>query len=398
MAAAKAAKAKAKPPKQGKPPAKPVKKAGKASKAGKATKGPAPSKPKAAGKTSSPRAPAQPSAPVPTPAVAPRDVAEDSPAAWIAERSVSTGAAASPTADGWIPVPSPAGPARPPQAPVFDPATGEWLPVSQVPAPAEPAPDAAKKGTPAYVLWTILLVADLVVLAGATLFAIWVGVVLVFAPDSAVADDLREDLTGGTKASLIVSNLLNLLLFGIIPLLWVLGTRRVPLEGTKRFLHMHLHRRRDGTGSLGATILWGVVLAAIMLAAVTVLITAYTCATDGCLATPEEGEEENPAIQGLLDHLDWPLVVLVALCAGVGEEIFFRGFLQRYLGVWGQAVLFGLAHATGGYLPQILFALGLGVAFGYLIKRGWSLWTLILAHFLYDFVLLGLALLYPELG
>jgi membrane protease YdiL (CAAX protease family) len=333
------------------------------------------------------------------------------PAAKPAPTTPTTPAA--PTAQGWIPIAAPVPPAPPvppvPRAasssaapsrprPAFDPVTGAWLSAEPAAPPADAAPEASiPKGSVRYVLWTILLWIDLAALAFATVAAIVTGLILIFAPDSASADRLRDQLQGGTVADIVLNTVLGLVAFGLIPFLWVWGTRREPKEGTKRFLRLHLQRDGKGQPSVAATVLWGFALALGMLLVVAVLITAYTCATQpDCLAQP--AEDENPAVQGLLDNLSWPLAFLIALGAGVGEEVFFRGFLQRYVGVWGQAVLFGLAHATGGYLPQILFALGLGIAFGFLVKRGWSLWTLILAHFLYDFTLLGLALLYPELG
>lgn len=40
-------------------------------------------------------------------------------------------------------------------------------------------------------------------------------------------------------------------------------------------------------------------------------------------------------------------IVFISLCAGVGEEILFRGAIQPYLGVWVTAVIFVAIH---GYL------------------------------------------------
>jgi membrane protease YdiL (CAAX protease family) len=272
----------------------------------------------------------------------------------------------------------------------FDPATGTWLPPrSPDLSPAGIAPDAARKGTVRYTLLTILLWIDLVVLSLFTLFSIVLGAILLFAPDSAAADDVREMLASGDESGLITNTLLSFLLFGVIPFVWVLGTRQQPWEGTKRFLRLH---------DPAQGILRGVMLGVLILVALAVVMSAYTLATKGVDGFKEVEEEPNPAVDALLQNLTWPIVVLVALGAGIGEEIFFRGFLQRYLGVWGQGILFGLAHATGGYVPQILFAFALGILFGYLLKRGVSLWTLITAHALYDFTLLALALVAPEIG
>ncbi|MFA5943413.1 MAG: CPBP family glutamic-type intramembrane protease [Candidatus Thermoplasmatota archaeon] len=295
-----------------------------------------------------------------------------------------TAAPAAPAA-AWTPVVAP--PAAL-QAHAFDPATGAWLP-APVPPPASSsadAPDAARKGV-GYLLWSILLGFDLALLGISILAAIAFGIVLVFAPDSSSADWVRSQLEGGTSADLVVNTLAAFVSFGVIPLLWVLGTRRVPLEGAKRFLHLH----EPAKG-----ILRGVLLTIPLLVGVVILSVGYTVATEGVDGLTNPEEDVNPALQDILDNLTWPLAALVALCAGIGEEIFFRGLMQRWVGPWGQAVLFGLAHATGGYIPQIVFALGLGILFGHLVKRGWSLWTMITAHVLYDFTLLATALLFPE--
>ena len=39
-------------------------------------------------------------------------------------------------------------------------------------------------------------------------------------------------------------------------------------------------------------------------------------------------------------------VVLISLCAAVGEEIFFRGAIQYYLGIYWTSVLLGSASGS----------------------------------------------------
>jgi membrane protease YdiL (CAAX protease family) len=85
---------------------------------------------------------------------------------------------------------------------------------------------------------------------------------------------------------------------------------------------------------------------------------------------------------------------LVAILAGVGEELLFRGVLQTLLVHWTTpwmglaitSVLFGLAHA----LSKLYFALAtlIGLCFGWLVLEYDDLIAPIIAHSLYDFVAL----------
>ncbi|MGI9542982.1 MAG: CPBP family intramembrane glutamic endopeptidase [Cyclobacteriaceae bacterium] len=46
-------------------------------------------------------------------------------------------------------------------------------------------------------------------------------------------------------------------------------------------------------------------------------------------------------------HLSWSAIIYISFCAGVGEELFFRGALQPYLGIWWTSIVFVALH---GYL------------------------------------------------
>ena len=294
----------------------------------------------------------------------------------------------------WVPVPDPVTAptpqwtAAPAPAPAFDHATGDWMPAAAPAVAADPA--AYRKGATRSILLNIVLGLTLGVLAFEFLGQLVAGLILYFAPESAAAqrleDALGQDLTPGV---IIGNSLLVFLMMGLIPFLWVLGTRVVPWLGTVRFLQLRVGLK---------DVLRGIALVPVMLVAVYGLLVGYTCAVDGCDALTQEETDADSPMAELLENLSWPVVIIVALCAGVGEELFFRGVLQRWLGVWGQGVAFGLAHAINVYPPQVLFAFAMGVLFGYLFKRGWSLVSLMIAHFLYDFVLLAAALLYPDLG
>lgn len=181
-----------------------------------------------------------------------------------------------------------------------------------------------------------------------------------------------------TKKILYVQTLATFLMVGAIPFLWVRATRRGGLAGALRYLNLEPRKVRDGiiSGSL-----WAVGILGIVLAAVAVFSLLY--------GTPEESGLST----ALLATIDWPLAALIALSAGIGEEILYRGILQRWIGVWGQAIVFGLSHAGYDTVANMVVPLGIGVLFGILYKRRPNLYLVIVAHALYDFVLLGIGLL-----
>jgi membrane protease YdiL (CAAX protease family) len=90
----------------------------------------------------------------------------------------------------------------------------------------------------------------------------------------------------------------------------------------------------------------------------------------------------------------WGQFALVALLAGVGEELLFRGVLQSVLSRWTTpiaglvitALLFALAHALSKL--YFLLALIIGLCFGWLVFQYDDLVAPMVAHSLYDFVAL----------
>ena len=89
-------------------------------------------------------------------------------------------------------------------------------------------------------------------------------------------------------------------------------------------------------------------------------------------------------------------VELAALCAlaGLGEELFFRGFLQAWLArllgpAWGLVLgglLFGMAHALTPL--YVVLAWAIGVYLGWVWTASGNLLVPVVAHGLYDLVAL----------
>ena len=83
-------------------------------------------------------------------------------------------------------------------------------------------------------------------------------------------------------------------------------------------------------------------------------------------------------------------ILVIAVLAAVGEELIFRGVLQRIfinwtqnetLGIWITAFVFSALHFQFfGFLPRLL----LGAYFGYLLVWTRTMWAPILAHFIHN--------------
>jgi membrane protease YdiL (CAAX protease family) len=96
-------------------------------------------------------------------------------------------------------------------------------------------------------------------------------------------------------------------------------------------------------------------------------------------------------------------LVFIALFAGVGEELFFRGILQRifiritqnpWMGIILTAAIFsGIHFQFYGFFPRFLLGILLGVIYWY----SGSLWVAILAHFLYDAAVILVVYFNPHL-
>ena len=85
-------------------------------------------------------------------------------------------------------------------------------------------------------------------------------------------------------------------------------------------------------------------------------------------------------------------ILFISFCAGVGEEILFRGAIQPYLGIWITAILFVAIH---GYLTPKNWRLSVYGIYMCLVIGGMGylcdflgITTAIAAHFAIDVVLL----------
>jgi hypothetical protein len=90
----------------------------------------------------------------------------------------------------------------------------------------------------------------------------------------------------------------------------------------------------------------------------------------------------DTSVSGLLLNL-----FVIAFMAGISEEIFFRGVLQKslfegtkniHVAIWITAILFSAFHLQFyGFIPRMV----MGAALGYMFYWSQSLWVPIFAHF-----------------
>ena len=93
---------------------------------------------------------------------------------------------------------------------------------------------------------------------------------------------------------------------------------------------------------------------------------------------------------------------VIAFMAAFGEELFFRGLLQRsilqvsknvHFSVWITAILFSAFHMQFfGFIPRVL----LGAVLGYMAVWSGSLWVNIIAHFINNGLILVISFLIDQ--
>ncbi|HEV1998302.1 MAG TPA: CPBP family intramembrane glutamic endopeptidase [Candidatus Dormibacteraeota bacterium] len=125
-------------------------------------------------------------------------------------------------------------------------------------------------------------------------------------------------------------------------------------------------------------------------AAFAVALVAFGVAFDLLITklTPEQSKSINEVSQQLLSNVTNPFAaVALALAAGIGEELLFRGALQPRLGIVAAALLFAVLHTQYSISLASLEIFILGLALGLLRKRAGVTGTII-AHAGYDLILL----------
>lgn len=199
---------------------------------------------------------------------------------------------------------------------------------------------------------------------------------------STLAETGENPAGGGITSETIVAGLIiNMVLFLVASLTWVLLVEGRGWAGLLRRLGMPPAGLPTGAlWGLGATLVVVVLLAAL------------------ALGMQEAGlEGDNPQAEAIAAAITPALAVAIGLMASIGEEVYFRGFLQPKTGIFVQALFFGLIHATYLTPLQVVLPFLLGLFFG-VLRRRVNLWAPLVAHALYNTLALLGAIYADELA
>lgn len=105
------------------------------------------------------------------------------------------------------------------------------------------------------------------------------------------------------------------------------------------------------------------------------------------LTNPDQSELVEDISDVMLGNFDtlgeW---IVVALGAGIGEEILFRGALQPIFGLWFTSIIFAVAHIQYGFTLVTIIIFIISAVLGYIRQRT-NTTVAIFVHAGYDFVL-----------
>lgn len=99
---------------------------------------------------------------------------------------------------------------------------------------------------------------------------------------------------------------------------------------------------------------------------------------------PELRHSIHTVLLPLMGRIRLSEAVLIAALAGVSEEVFFRGVLQREVGIVAASLIFGLCHALNA--AYVIWAILVGAYLGWLAQWEGHFWVPIIAHATVDLV------------
>lgn len=135
-------------------------------------------------------------------------------------------------------------------------------------------------------------------------------------------------------------------------------------------------------------VVWGIGVGFLLYLALILMATIWAL-----LVPVEQIAEQNIAAEQIAQAFGTlPLALLLSVTASVSEEILFRGALQPVFGLAVTSIFFALVHMQYALTPAtiIIFVVALGLGW---LRRRHSTTAAIIAHFVYNFVQLAVAIL-----
>jgi membrane protease YdiL (CAAX protease family) len=107
-----------------------------------------------------------------------------------------------------------------------------------------------------------------------------------------------------------------------------------------------------------------------------------------CVHRFDWARQLHRSFHALLGSLNGRDILILALASSIGEELFFRGALLPWLGLWASAGVFALLHIGPGlrYLPWTISAFAMGLLFGEMFNVLGDLGGPIVAHFTINYI------------
>lgn len=96
------------------------------------------------------------------------------------------------------------------------------------------------------------------------------------------------------------------------------------------------------------------------------------------------GAADNEVVAEIIYRQDFITLLMAVTIGPIGEELLFRGYLLKKIGVPLQALLFGALHYGYGSISEIVAALSVGLVFGIFMKEKKNIYATILAHAMYN--------------
>jgi uncharacterized protein len=209
------------------------------------------------------------------------------------------------------------------------------------------------------------------------MLSITIGQLVLIGGTSGLAQEVETN--GLTPGSVVFDMVLRI----IVSFLGVgLAIRRSPGEALQR-----LGLRAPTLGD----VTWGMGFGVLLLGVVFIVGAVWEA-----LASPETIQEQTAAAEQIARAFGTlPLAFLLSISAALGEEIMFRGALQPVFGLFTTSIFFAILHTQYSLTPATLIIIVVAFVLGWLRNRQ-STTSAIIAHFVYNFLQLSLAILFSE--